>query len=189
MQQLIIQNGRVVGILNQTHFFDGDLPPDLTVHEGDGEIGWVLTGDGTVAPPLLRRFCVVNAGVVTDVFMAASPDVLILSATDEAVADDEAGPGWTWSKKTGFVAPEISTIAPVPQSVTLAQARVALRRAGLFEQVDAAIHAAGGEALDAWEYSNTVARQGALVMALGSQIGLTGRQIDDLFTTAAAIEF
>lgn len=77
----------------------------------------------------------------------------------------------------------------VPPSVTIAQARVAIRRAGLFGAVDAACKAAGGEVLDAWEYSNTVSRDSALVASMSASLALTSAQVDALFTQAAAITF
>lgn len=74
-----------------------------------------------------------------------------------------------------------------PASVTLAQARVALHRAGIFAAVNSAINQAGGEALEAWEYSNTVSRNSALVLAMAAALNLTDAQVDGLFRTAHAI--
>ena len=82
----------------------------------------------------------------------------------------------------------------VPSSVTMAQAREALRRAGVLAGVDAAIGAIPDAdqrqaAEIAWEYAPTVGRTGALVSMLGAQVGLTEDQIDDLFIAAAEISF
>lgn len=76
---------------------------------------------------------------------------------------------------------------PAVTQVTMAQARVALRRSGLLSAVEGAVSAAGGEVQDAWEYSHTVHRTSALVMSIGDSIGLTPQQIDDLFAQAADI--
>jgi hypothetical protein len=78
--------------------------------------------------------------------------------------------------------------APVPEVVTNFQARAALRRIGLLEQVQAAVQAAGGEALDAWEYANHVHRNGALVISLSEALGLTADEVDALFRMAESIE-
>ncbi len=78
--------------------------------------------------------------------------------------------------------------APVPAFVTNFQARAALRRIGLLEQVHAAVQAAGGEALDAWEYANHVYRHGALVISLSTSLGLTSHEVDALFQMAESIE-
>jgi hypothetical protein len=77
----------------------------------------------------------------------------------------------------------------VPVSVTLAQARAAIRRMGLFDTVQAAVTAAGGEALDAWEYSNQVSRNSTLVTTLAATMKLTDPQLDELFRLADTIVF
>jgi hypothetical protein len=81
---------------------------------------------------------------------------------------------------------------PVPQTVSMAQARLALIGAGLFTAIDAGLKALPEPqrttALTAWEYAPNVSRNGALVTTLGSQFGLTEAQLDALFTAAAAIE-
>ncbi len=83
------------------------------------------------------------------------------------------------------------TAAPpplVPTEVTNFQARAALMRSHKFEAINAALQAMGGEAWAAWEYANMVTRNGALVNALGDQIGLPASELDDLFRAAAQIE-
>lgn len=81
---------------------------------------------------------------------------------------------------------------PVPQTVNMAQARLALIEAGLFSKIDAGLRALPEPqrttALTAWEYAPTVSRNGALVTTLAGQFGLTEKQLDDLFFAAAAIE-
>jgi hypothetical protein len=81
---------------------------------------------------------------------------------------------------------------PVPQTVSMAQARLALIGAGLFSTIDAGLKALPEPqrttALTAWEYAPTVSRNGALVTTLAGQFGLTEAQLDALFTAAAAIE-
>jgi hypothetical protein len=81
---------------------------------------------------------------------------------------------------------------PVPQSVSMAQARLALIGAGLFSAIDAGLKALPEPqrttALTAWEYAPNVSRNGALVTTLAGQFGLTEAQLDGLFTAAAAIE-
>lgn len=80
----------------------------------------------------------------------------------------------------------------VPQSVTMRQARLALLGAGLLDDVDAAIAAIPDEtqrraAQIEWEYANTLERNSQWVANLASGLGLTDEQLDDLFTTAAAL--
>lgn len=77
---------------------------------------------------------------------------------------------------------------PVPQEVTNFQARAALMAVGKFTLVDDALKAAGGVALQAWEYANNISRSGALVNSMATQLGLTQEEIDDLFIAAEQIE-
>jgi hypothetical protein len=91
-----------------------------------------------------------------------------------------------------FVAPSFPVEVQVPQTVSMAQARLALIGAGLFTAIDAGLKALPEPqrttALTAWEYAPTVSRNGALVTTLAGQFGLTEAQLDALFTAAAAIE-
>ncbi len=80
---------------------------------------------------------------------------------------------------------------PIPQSVTMRQARLALHAAGLLSNVDAAIatmqEPAKTAALIEWEYASAVERNAGLVPAMASALGMTDAQIDDPFITAATL--
>lgn len=80
---------------------------------------------------------------------------------------------------------------PVPQSVTMRQARLALLNSGLLTSVNNAIAAMTGTAGDAarieWEFALSVERNSPLVASLTSALGLTTEQLDALFTTAATL--
>lgn len=89
----------------------------------------------------------------------------------------------------GPVAPYVAPPPPppvIPTSVTMRQARLALFDAGLLSQVDAAI-SQNPRAQIEWEYATTVERNSELTQSLASGLGLTEQQLDDLFTTAAAL--
>lgn len=81
--------------------------------------------------------------------------------------------------------------APVPNIVTMRQARLALLAAGLLPAVNAAVAAMPGAEGDAarieWEFSGTVERNWPLVEALAVALNLTEQQLDDLFVAAAAL--
>jgi hypothetical protein len=79
------------------------------------------------------------------------------------------------------------SVQGVPQTVTNFQCRAMLIAANLFDQVDAALKAQGGVALQAWEYSATVHRQSPLVLSLAVSLGLTDQQIDAMFVQASQI--
>ena len=98
----------------------------------------------------------------------------------------------TWEVRE-FTAEEIEEQrkAQIPASVTMRQARLAMLGAGILDDVEAAIAAMEGDEGRAaridWEYALDVRRDWPLINALGSQLGLTEQQIDDLFVAAAAV--
>ena len=76
---------------------------------------------------------------------------------------------------------------PVPQQVTMRQARLALLSAGLLDDVEMVIAAAGRAAQLEWEYAAVVERSGPIVAVVQQQKALTDAQIDDLFREAAKL--
>lgn len=83
----------------------------------------------------------------------------------------------------------------VPAEVTNFQARAVLMQMPganpgptLFDDVNAALQAMGGTGWQAWEYANTISRNGALVSQMAAAFGLDDAQLDDLFRQAATIE-
>ena len=80
--------------------------------------------------------------------------------------------------------------APVPQVVSRFQARAALHLAGLLEQVNAMMADPATPMLArlAWQDALEFRRQSPTVLAMAAALNLTDAQIDELFTTAAAIE-
>lgn len=84
---------------------------------------------------------------------------------------------------------DVSPPKPVPASVTMRQARLALLGAGKLAQVDQAIAAMPEPARSAaqveWTYSNEVQRHNGFVAALGPTLGMSEAQIDALFRAAS----
>lgn len=76
---------------------------------------------------------------------------------------------------------------PVPQQVAMRQARLALLSAGLLDDVEVVIAAAGRAAQLEWEYAAVVDRSNPAVAAVQQQQGMTDAQIDDLFREAAKL--
>ena len=81
---------------------------------------------------------------------------------------------------------------PVPQSVTMRQARLALLQSGMLDDVDAAIAAIPDPvqrkaAEIEWEYAQTVDRNSPFVQQLSAGLGLTDEQKDQLFRTASQL--
>ena len=81
--------------------------------------------------------------------------------------------------------------ALIPQSVTMRQARLAMLNAGILDDVEAMIATMPGDdgaaARIDWEFARDVRRDWPLVAALGSQLGMSNEQIDDLFIYAGSI--
>ena len=82
----------------------------------------------------------------------------------------------------------------VPQTVALVQLRLAmLQNAGskpgrtLLHDVDEALHQAGAEAVQLWEYAASIDRFGQLSHLLFSQCHLSASQIDTLFRASVRI--
>lgn len=73
----------------------------------------------------------------------------------------------------------------------LVDTTLALSRAGLLANADAAIAgmtgAAGDEARIEWEYATEIRRDHPMIAALGQALGLDDDAIDDLFRQAAQI--
>lgn len=101
-----------------------------------------------------------------------------------------------WTNPPPVFPPEPSPyVAPVPDNITNAQARYVLRRtptatAGvtLFDAVDAAVKAQGGDILQFWEYANLFYRQSPSILGLAAALGLTSAELDDLFRTASEVQ-
>ena len=74
---------------------------------------------------------------------------------------------------------------PVPKSVTPLQARRALLAANLLDTVTAAVASGPVETQLAWEFANSIDRNSDFTKSLGSALGLSDAQIDELFITAS----
>ncbi len=79
----------------------------------------------------------------------------------------------------------------VPGAVTMRQARLALLQWGMLALVNtniASMTGVEGEAAQiAWEFSGMVERNQPLVLSLGTTLGLTSGDLDQLFTLAATL--
>lgn len=74
---------------------------------------------------------------------------------------------------------------PVPQQVTMRQARLELLERELLDDVEAVIAAAGRAAQIEWEFAAVVERAHPVIAVVQQQQGMTDAQIDDLFREAA----
>ena len=100
-----------------------------------------------------------------------------------------------WAGGVWEVLPErpaaVSQPMPVPQHVTMRQARLALLGAGLLAGIDAAINGLPSPQKEAarieWEYSQEVQRHNGFVSVLAPMLGMTEAQTDALFIAAAGL--
>ena len=81
---------------------------------------------------------------------------------------------------------------PVPQSVTMRQARLALLGIGLLDDVYAAIAAIPDPvqrkaAEIEWEYATVIERNSSLVTVLSAQLGLDAATLDNLFLAGGTL--
>ena len=76
---------------------------------------------------------------------------------------------------------------PVPQQVTMRQARLELLKRALLDDVEAVITAAGREAQIQWEYASVIERSNPVIAIVQQQQGMTDAQLDDLFREAAKL--
>lgn len=96
-----------------------------------------------------------------------------------------------------MTAPEIAAhLTPqpshtTPQKVTMRQARLALHSAGLLPQVEVAINALPEPPRTAarieWDFSSEVHRDKEFVALMGTALGLSSAELDELFVQAALL--
>lgn len=95
------------------------------------------------------------------------------------------GAGWD------IVTERPEVVIPIPQSVTMRQARLALLSTGRLADVDTAIAALSepdkSAAAIEWEYSQTVERNRPFVATLGAALSLDDAALDNLFILAASL--
>ena len=100
--------------------------------------------------------------------------------------DDVVAYQWMYDGTT-FFPPLPPPEPPIPTTVSMYQARIALEQAGLLATVEAGVSQMSKEAQIKWEFAPTVKRNDALTVALASALNLTEEQLDALFTIASEI--
>ena len=137
----------------------------------------------------MERFAIIENGIVGNFVIA---DAEFAQEQGWLAAPDDVEIGWTYDGND-FAAPVVSPeeIRAAIRPVTMRQARLALLAAGVLGDVAPALAALPSPHRDAaeieWEYASEVRRDAPLIAALGSALGLTEDQIDDLFEAAAAL--
>lgn len=146
----------------------------------------------------MLKYLINDAGQFAGTALYPEPGQRWVAAGWDGPVYDPAYQGGQTDTDTGEVSGGawISTGAPppppVPQEVTMRQAKLALLHAGHLATVTQAIAAMPGVEGEAarieWEYSSVMQRNKPFVNAIGHVVGLTAEQIDQLFIAAAEIE-
>lgn len=137
----------------------------------------------------MERFAIIENGIVGNIVIA---DAEFAQEQGWLAAPDDVEIGWTYDGND-FAAPVVSPeeIRAAIRPVTMRQARLALLAAGVLGDVAPALAALPSPHRDAaeieWEYASEVRRDAPLIAAIGSALGLTEDQIDDLFEAAAVL--
>ena len=125
-----------------------------------------------------------SAEVIDHTSNPKCPDGYIEMAEARPTPDHVAQENGTWA----IPQPEPD---PIPPSVTMRQARLALLGTGMLDAVSAGIEAMpgvdGAAARIEWEYAATVERDSPLINGLSVAIGMTDSQVDELFLAASKL--
>ena len=108
--------------------------------------------------------------------------------------DDAAAMGTPLDDYEDMIADIESNIVPyippppvVPSVVSMRQARLALYGAGLLDDVEAAVASSTKDVQIEYEYSSELRRDWPTLVLLAGALGLTDKQLDDLFMQAATL--
>lgn len=91
------------------------------------------------------------------------------------------------AERAALQAEKDAAAAKAARAVSPAQARRALLRMDLLDEVEAAIAAGPREIKIIWEYASTIERSSPLIAQIGGSLGLSEQQIDELFALAATL--
>lgn len=131
------------------------------------------------------RYAIIENNIVTNICESDGP----LPGLHMVLAE-RADIGNLWDGAS-FTAP-VATPPEVPQSITRAQAKLALLNAGLLDAVQPAIDAVNDAVMRKrmqieWDDRLTFERSNPTLIGLAGALGMTDAQLDALFVAAAAL--
>lgn len=114
----------------------------------------------------------------------------LLELPDEIIPTDIFSSEYKYIEGT-FVKVVQNIARDIPKEVSMRQARLALNRAGLYQQIPAILDSLDANTRDEakieWEFATTVAYDSPLVSVLITALNLTTTQVEDLFILAATL--
>lgn len=129
----------------------------------------------------MARFAEIDgSGLVTNVIEAEEAFAEQIGAIP---APEDVSIGHRWNG-TSYSAPT-PELPPVPEMVSMRQARLAMLDAGILAQVDAAIGQSSEANKIEWEYATDLRRDHPLVAQLAPALSLSEDDVDNLFRSAA----
>jgi hypothetical protein len=138
------------------------------------------------------RVAIIENGIVINVAVwpENNADWPVLQDGVTALPSNEAGPGWIWTKKKGFIEParEPDVAAVQPDIVVSArQFRLALLDLDLLETVEAIVAdtKTPRQIRIEWEYSTELRRSAAVWQQMLTFAGKTEADLDAVFALAA----
>ena len=132
-----------------------------------------------------------EAGQITDVqikchsYHPTQMDMLRADAVDFGTSLDEYEDQIS-DMEANYVPPEPAPV-PVPQVITIRQAKLVLLAAGLLDDVDAAVAQADRATQIEWEYATEVRRDWPTLIALASELGMSDESLDELFRSGSLL--
>ena len=105
------------------------------------------------------------------------------------IPDDPANIDWQtyqeWLAAGNVPNPYIPPLPPVPQQVPMWTVRTVLQNDGLFDQINTIIAGSTDQALkNVWEYGNFADRNSVAINTIAYTLGLTEKQVDQMFIDA-----
>lgn len=161
-----------------------------------------FNADGTVAGVSVRTLTTVNgrdfegdpvplAGATDPVFITFADQfsaavVAERDAALEALEAQRIDMQAEINRLTALVPPEEDPNG-IPSVITCVQGRLALLQAGLLDAVESSIKSATREVQIFWEFATEWHRSNAVLISLGTTLGLSEPQVDDLFRIAKGL--
>lgn len=127
---------------------------------------------------MTMRYAIIQNGVVVNV--AVSEQAL----ESNWIASETAAIGDLYDGQS-FTRPQQPD--PVPEVVSMRQARLALLQADLLDDVETAMASASRADQIEWEYATEVRRDSALVVSMTAALGWSSTQVDNLFRVAQTL--